>query len=411
MTDSVWAARLLPASWRGIPFFIEHHELRGGRNAVDHEPPDRDSTFAEDIGRKGKKYIVEGHVLGDNYFFIRDGLIKAMEKKGSGILIHPYLGAKELQPEGYTLKETTDEGRIARFSFTFIEAGEPSAPFAILDAVTDFVTSVVVGVAQVQNAFQVAFKVASLPSFAVDSAKAVAKDFTTSIRNGIKNVRLKPEQQAKLTRDLDNYDNNTEALTRNPASNTAEVDNLISSLKDVVEDPPDNFTVDTTLGRDDKLDVFITLLSFTSVNAIIIGDTPTRIQERINANAYIDMIKQLAIIRLSEQAIAKTFESINSAIALRETIGEFVNEQLAKTPSDDVFQALKDMYSKLVSVLPDDNTTLASVKSLSFAYDIPSLVLAYDLYESPDNERDILDRNRVRNPGFIIGDVEVLTSG
>lgn len=411
MTDSVWAARLLPASFRGIPFFVESHELRGGRNAVNHEPPDRDSTFAEDIGRKGKMFVVDGHVIGDNYFFIRDGLIKAMEKKERGVLIHPYLSAKEVQPEGFSLKETTDEGRIARFTFTFIEAGEPSTPFALLDTVTDFVTAVVVAVAQVQNAFQVAFKIASLPSFAVDSAKAIGRDFTSSVRNGIKNVRLKPEQKAQLTKRLDDYDANVESLVRNPASNAAEVDAIIASLKDAVEDPPDNFTVDTTLGRDDKLDVFLNLLNFTSPSAQIVGGTPSRDQEKANAEALEDLIHQIAIIRLSEQAIAKEFESIDSAVGLREQIGLYIQKELNKTTSDDVFQTFKDLFAKLIPILPDDNTTLASVKNLTFLYAIPSLVLTYDLYESPDNERDILDRNRIRNPGFITGDIEVLTDG
>lgn len=243
MSD-VWKARLLPASFRGIPFFIESHDLKGGRNAVSHEPADRDNTFSEDIGRKGKVFTLEAHILGDTYFFIRDGLISAMDTKDPGFLVHPYLGIKEVQPEGFSVRESTDEGRICRISMTFIEAGEKSSPLALLDKITGFVTNVVVGVAQVQNAFQLAFKVAELPSYAIESANSLVKDFVTTIRNGIKNVSLKPEQQAELNKKLDDYDGNSEAMVRNPASNAAEVDSIISLLKDVVEDPPDSFTIE-----------------------------------------------------------------------------------------------------------------------------------------------------------------------
>lgn len=408
MSD-VWKGRLLPASFRGVPFFVEAHDLKGGRNAVNHEPADRDNTFAEDIGRKGKVFTLEAHVLGDNYFFIRDGLIAAMDTKDSGFLVHPYLGVKEVQPEGFTVKESTDEGRICRISMTFIEAGEKSSPLALLDKITGFVTNVVVGVAQVQNAFQLAFKVAELPSYAVESANALVKDFVQTIRNGIKNVSLKPEQQAELNKKLDDYDGNSETLVRNPASNAAEVDGIIALLKDVVEDPPDSFTIDTTLGRDDKLDVFKDLLNFDDGSANIPSNTPTRAQEKANAAAFGNLVRQLAIVRYSEQSVSKEYESIDTAVAVRNTIRDYIEAQLLSVTDDTIFQFFQDLYAQIVDLLPDPDSDLANVIKLQILSSVPSLVLTYDLYKAPDNERDILDRNKIKNPAFINGEVEVLS--
>lgn len=408
MSD-VWKARLLPASFRGIPFFIESHDLKGGRNAVSHEPADRDNTFSEDIGRKGKVFTLEAHILGDTYFFIRDGLISAMDTKDPGFLVHPYLGIKEVQPEGFSVRESTDEGRICRISMTFIEAGEKSSPLALLDKITGFVTNVVVGVAQVQNAFQLAFKVAELPSYAIESANSLVKDFVTTIRNGIKNVSLKPEQQAELNKKLDDYDGNSEAMVRNPASNAAEVDSIISLLKDVVEDPPDSFTIDTTLGRDDKLDVFADLLNFDDGSEDIPSNTPTRVQEKANAVAFGNLVRQLSIIRYSEQAVSKEYESIDTAISVRNSIRDYIEAQLLSATDDTIFQFFQDLYAQVIDLLPDPNSDLANVITLNLLASVPSLVLTYDLYESPENERDILDRNRIQNPAFINGEVEVLS--
>lgn len=408
MSD-VWKGRLLPGSFRGIPFLMEAHDLKGGRNAVSHEPADRDNTFAEDIGRKSKVFTLEVHLIGDNYFFLRDGLIAAMDTKDSGFLVHPYLGVKEVQPEGYSVKESTDEGRIARLSLTFIEAGEKSSPLALLDKITGFVTNVVVGVAQVQNAFQLAFKVAELPSYAVESANALVKDFVQTIRDGIKNVSLKPEQQAELNKKLDDYDSNSETMVRNPASNAAEVDGIIALLKDVVEDPPDSFTIDTTLGRDDKLDVFTDLLAFDDGSESIPSNTPTRVQEKANARAFGDLIRRLAIVRYAEQSVNKEYESIDTAVSVRNTIRDYIEAQLLSATDDTIFQFFQDLYAQIVDLLPDPNSDLANVITLDLLASIPSIVLAYDLYKSPDNERDILDRNRIQNPAFINGEVEVLS--
>jgi prophage DNA circulation protein len=42
---------------------------------------------------------------------------------------------------------------------------------------------------------------------------------------------------------------------------------------------------------------------------------------------------------------------------------------------------------------------------------IPSLLLAYQLYGSVDLESDIIARNGTRHPGFVAGDLKVLSDG
>jgi len=408
MSD-IWKARLLPGSWRGIPFFIESHELSGGRHAKNHEPPDRDTNSAEDIGKKGKVYRVDAHVIGDNYFFIRDALINAMEDQGRGTLVHPYLGIKEVQPDSYTVRETTGEGRICRISMTFIEAGEPSFPFAAIDAVTDFITSAVAAVAQVKNAFQVAYKIAELPGFAKQSAEALLEDFTYSIENGFKNVRLNGEDHAELTRKSKEIRDNASTLIDNPASMINEIDSVIETLKTLVPDPPDSFTLDVSAGRDDKLAVFNDLLAFEGDN--VAGATPIRVQERANSLALSDAIQQLALIRLAEQTVAKDFKSSIDALENRDTVSDNVLIQIAKErTSDEVFGALEDLNAKLIRAVPNVFSTSGAVKEVELLESTPSLVVAYDLYESLDNEKDLIDRNQVRNPAFVNGTIEVLTA-
>ena len=406
----LWKARLLPASFRGIPFFVERHDFVGGRNSVQHEPPNRNSSFAEDMGRKPQGYNITGHILGDNYFFIRDALISAMETEDSGILVHPYLGVKEVQPGQFTFTEDTSEGRICTFQLNFTEAGDPSFPIAFLDSVTDFVTSVVATVAIVQNAFQLAYSVSQLPGFARESAKALLNDFSTSVRANIAGISGDDSNQASLNKRLNDFDSNAEVLAANPASLAGEVNEILSLVRDLPQDPPDSSTVDIVSGRDEKLDALFQLATFDSDNADVEETTPTREREKDNADAIVNLVRQLAVIKLAENAIEKDFKSLDEAIAIRDQIIDLIEEQLSlESIEDDTFKTLSIFKAKVVSAIPVGD--LASVETIELLQTLPSIVVTYDLYESPDNEGDLIDRNKIENPQFVSGEIEVLRVG
>jgi len=406
MTDA-WKARYLPASFRGIPFYVDSHDFTAGRNIVGHEIPGKDTGQTEDVGRKLQGHNINAYVMGDTYFFIRDALIDAFEDESRGILIHPYLGTKEVQPGTITVSESVEEGRLGRLTMTFAEAGEASFPFSAIDAVTDFLTTVVTTVARVQNGFQVLFSLAAFPGLLAQSGVSLVTGFTDTIRNGIKNVRLSAEEQADLERKLDEIDANVEALVENPASLAAETDNAIQLMGAAVADPPDSDTIDTASGRDDKLDVYNPLLALTVPD--IPETTDSRIQEKENAEALIALQRQLAAIRLAQAVVEKEFLSIDEAVEKREEVAATLEELRDADPNDDTYQALSDLMAKFADAVPNSRSSLARIENINLSESVPSLVLAYDRYEDPDRESDILSRNRVRNPGFLVGDLEVLS--
>lgn len=402
-----WKKRLLPASFRGVPFFIESHEFSGGRKVVGHEPTDRDSTFSEDTGIKQKTYALDCHVIGDNYFFIRDALIKAMDNRDPGVLIHPYLGAKDVRPASFSVSETISEGRIAKLSLQFVDAGEKSFPTAKIDAVTSLLTSVASTVAIVQNAFQTAFKIASLPAFAISSTRLAIEGFFTDLRNGIDNVRTNPEKKAEIIKKIDEAEAEVESLILNNASLASTVDSIVSDLAGVVEEPTDNDTIDISNGRNEKLVIFDTVINFTTNYINIIDNTPTRVSEKANNKALDELIVGIGIARIAEAASLVTYQTKDKALEIRESISSKIVEQL-NIVSDDTFQALKDLNAKVTEAIPNPNENLSTISTIKIPTEQNSILLAYDLFESKDFEKDIINRNGVRNPGFISGDIEVL---
>lgn len=411
MSDE-WKKRLLPASFRGIPFFVREHDHRGGRNIVGHEIVDRDDGFSEDTGGQLDSFIIEAEIMGDNYFFIRDGLISAMKDRSDGLLIHPYLGPKTVKPGQYRLVERTTEGRICFLTLQFKLSGTPFFPLAIIDKATDFFTTAVVAVAQVQNAFQVAYKVAELPGLLASSTALLLRDFVTTVIDGYKNVKVNPDEFANILQALKKIDNNAETLATSPATLAATMGDVIGDFSDAVssQDQEDNDTIDTSSGADDKLAVYdATALSFETGWQNISIQTPTDEQEFLNAKALEELVQQIGIFNKAGEAVAKDFVSKEQAIQIREEIVAELDRLASQTTDDEAYQAIKDVKESFVDAVPGAQTDLAEIVQREISVSLPSLVVAYELYESVELETDLVRRNRIRNPGFVQGNIEVLS--
>ncbi len=118
-----WMDRLLPGSWRAVPFWVEAaHSLQGGRRLAVHELPERDDALVEDLGRKTRRFQVEFVGLARDYFSWRDEMREALEEPGPGDLSHPYLGELRVHVEDFTLTEDPRELGLFRVDATFVEA-------------------------------------------------------------------------------------------------------------------------------------------------------------------------------------------------------------------------------------------------------------------------------------------------
>ncbi|WP_197488238.1 DNA circularization protein [Bordetella ansorpii] len=117
------------ASFRGVPFRTTDSDTGVGRRNELHEYPLRDVPFADDLGRRARQFQITGYVLGEDYLQQRDALIAALEAYGPGELIHPRYGMLNVVVIGQvSIRESSAEGGVARFSITFAEAGENTFP-------------------------------------------------------------------------------------------------------------------------------------------------------------------------------------------------------------------------------------------------------------------------------------------
>ncbi|MGD9766849.1 MAG: DNA circularization N-terminal domain-containing protein, partial [Pseudolabrys sp.] len=102
----------------------------GGRRGPTFEFPKRDDPYSEDMGRRARRRVITGYVIGDDYEAQRDALVRACETEGPGTLVHPSWGAMRMKCDVFSMTERRQHGGIATFELTFAEAGLQSLPIA-----------------------------------------------------------------------------------------------------------------------------------------------------------------------------------------------------------------------------------------------------------------------------------------
>ena len=381
-----WRERIgAPAKFRGVEFFVDVAELAGGRRTVTHEFPLRDRPFVEDLGRRARAFPVEGYVLGDDYLVQRDALIAALEESGPGELVHPYYGTRRLAVLDFHVQERRTEGGIARFSIEFGETEtEPAFPSAVPAGADRVATSASAVRESVGKEFLALYQPGTLTASAADALRAA----TLSIDNARATISMATEEAAALRRRLDRLTSTAAALVNAPTDVLAELADLFVGLPGV--------------------DALIGVYGF-APGLRPPATTTTRVQEQVNFDALVGLVRTLALVRAAELAPSETYDSYDAALATRDSIVDKLDER-SESSGDETYAALDQLRADLVRAVPGEERDLPRLVRYTPPATVPSLVLAHQLYGDVAREADIVTRNRVLRPGFIVGgrEIEVL---
>ncbi|WP_439857390.1 DNA circularization protein [Pseudomonas syringae] len=130
---STWRDSLLPASFRGVGFFIEKAVVPAGRKGQLHEFPQRDEPYFESLGKQSKVHTLTGFIIGPDCFEQRDRLLQALEQEGAGELVHPWLGRVQVQVGECGVTHNLSEGGLVRLDLKFYPANPLKFPVSTLN--------------------------------------------------------------------------------------------------------------------------------------------------------------------------------------------------------------------------------------------------------------------------------------
>lgn len=361
---SSWREQLQQSSFRGVEFYIDDHTVEFGRRVQLHDYPFKDDAYPEDLGGKDESYSFPAFVIGDDYMQQRDKLRDALKKKGSGILVHRYLGRLRVQIGSASMRETSSEGGIARFNINCYKAGTESKPTSTVDTQQKVAAAANTAQTVVSQTFQNNFTIAGFPGWVKEKAQTVLSDLESSF------------------------------------SGVGVIDNTISEYVSLPEALAGK--VIATMGTFSSMTKFRKLFNYGDSLASVPTTTPSRMQEATNQQSIVNLVRQSSTIEAARLSSSLTYDSAQDAIAVRDELSGAIDEQM-QTADDDTYLALQDVRVQMVKDMTLRAANLKQIRTFTPQETVSSLVLAHQLYQDASRAEDIVTRNSIGHPGFITG--------
>lgn len=115
-----WKDELHDASFRGVAFECTSVSAAQAKTVAIHQAPYSNEATVEDMGNDARRLTVNAMYTGDDYLTWRNALEAALLKTGSGELIHPTEGVKQVQVLDYTVNEDAENPDYCTFNIVFL---------------------------------------------------------------------------------------------------------------------------------------------------------------------------------------------------------------------------------------------------------------------------------------------------
>lgn len=379
---------LRPASFRGVAFQVEATDGSAGRRTQVHEYPQKDQPWTEDLGRATRGLSFEGFVVGPDYVDQAKRLIGALEEPGTGTLVHPWFGTMQVNVREDARYSFNSALGYARFSLSFVEAGELTFPNAgdstqaqSRIAAQDIETASV-------NDFSKVFSVDGFQDFVTAAASGNLSSLTGVIGGG-----SVPGLEA-----LGYADRAADTLTSalGLLSSPQSLGSLLARFVGITG------YLNTGMRWSGLVRSLVRLSGHSGLAAPASPAvyTPSRQQAYANATALNALARQTILAQAVGASSLMPAAVHDETIGLRNDLTAALDAE-SLTASDAVYVALQDARGKVWKDLTERARDSARLTTLSPADTTPALVLAYDFYEDAGRDSDIVARNGIRHPGFV----------
>lgn len=397
-----WREALRPASFRGVPFYVEDADQQGGRRQAVHEFPQRDDVYVEDLGLRPHEFRIDGYVLGPDYMAGRDALIDAADAAGPGTLVHPYRGSLTVSCLSWTTRESARDGGIAWITLIFI-ASAAAQPTSVEDTGALVDSAAAVAEAEGTSGLDDRFSVEGQAGFVAESAAARVQGLVDRLDPALTRLGDARDALSGVTLRLATLRQDALQMVRRVPDLAGAVAGLIASARLLANTPRAALR---------ELRGLIGL----NTGPRNPGDTPARIVERANVDALERLVTLVAAAEASRAVAAMPFASYDEAVAVRDDLADRLDlaaQAAADAGDDGAFRALSALRLAVTRDVTRRGGSLARIYSYTPPATEPALVTAHRLYGQAARADEIVERNRIAHPGFVPGAeaLEVLTDG
>ncbi|MCU0089431.1 DNA circularization N-terminal domain-containing protein [Pseudomonas koreensis] len=406
-----WRDRLLPASFRGVGFWIDQAKTPVGRKGQLHEYPQRDLPFFEDLGQQAKTHDLTAFIIGADCLEQRDKLLQALEQ-GSGELVHPWLGRLQVKVGECDMTHTRQDGGMVTFSLKFY----PDRPLPFPSATVSTQKVLLIKAEGLLGSAVARFEQAMTLIKAARIGIANLRNSLTGVYDVIKE-QLKPliaqyKQITELVR----------AVKELPKEVAAEFKGLLGDIKELKAFAKEGY-------RGVIADVS------QQIEAIRKADAPkitTGKDTNAAAQAMANLVQDTLIVKVAQwvasMPVASTPVKLSSTPSLDQQSKQPVSRQ--EVPVTDDLQTLQKALNEVLQMAQDKAEpghyqaigdlkealnghfkTVASsgvrLVSKTFQETFPALVVAYQQFGDATRVTEVIQRNGLSHPGYSPNEVKV----
>jgi len=406
-----WRDRLLPASFRGVGFWIDQAKTPVGRKGQLHEYPQRDLPFFEDLGQQAKTHDLTAFIVGPDCLEQRDKLLKALEQ-GSGELVHPWLGRLQVKVGECDMTHTRQDGGLVTFALKFY----PDQPLPFPTATVSTQKVLLAKADTLLGSAVARFEQAMTLIKAARIGIANLRNSLTEVYGVIKE-QLKPliEQYRQIT-DL------VKAVKELPKEVATEFKGLlgdIKSLKDFAKEGYRGLIANVSQQLEDirkadapKLTTGKDTTAAAQAVADLVQDTLLVKVAQFVASMPVATkpVKTPSTPSLEQQATQPVVRNevpvINDLQVLQKALAAAINPMLDKAgPAH--YQAIDDVKQALIAHLKAVASSGVRQVNKSFQDSLPALVVAYKQFADATRVDEVTQSNGIAHPGFLPNAVKV----
>lgn len=406
-----WRDRLVPASFRGVGFWVDQAKTPVGRNGQLHEYPQRDLPFFEDLGQQAKTHDLTAFIVGPDCLEQRDKLLKALEQ-GSGELVHPWLGRLQVKVGECDMTHTRQDGGLVTFALKFY----PDRPLPFPTATVSTQKVLLAKADTLLGSAVARFEQAMTLIKAARIGIANLRNSLTGVYDVIKE-QLKPliEQYKEITELV-------KAVKELPKEVAAEFKGLLGDIKELKAFAKEGY-------RGVIADVS------QQIEAIRKADAPkltTGKDTTAAAQAMADLVQDTLIVKVAQWVASMPVASTPVKLTSTPTVAQQAIQpvtrqevpvtddlqllqkelvealQLAQNKADPAhYQAISDVKEALIAHLKAVASSGVRLVSKSFQESLPALVVAYKQFADATRVTEVTQRNGISHPVFSPNDVKV----
>lgn len=401
---SDFRAKLQPASFRGVKFFVEDTGMAFGRRVYRAEFPYRDKPFIDDMGKKARDYTVNAFLLEtddrSDLFKQRNALIDALEKSGPGTLIHPRLGALRVQV-GSVNWRPKPYANVEMFSIEFLDAPSEPQPRVTADTLSNLLSAADRARDSHLSLFDKIAHFTRQADHVIDAARDDINRGMASVKQWTRLGTQISDSIAELSLSIDEALDNVGELILMPrtlAGNVSALFRQVLALPRNVKSVLNGYrNMEAQWGKVDTIPL-------TTASRLTQQANRTAIAQLFQASAAIEATRAVCLMASSTAVTSNAqspFSSAAEALAVRDELLRELDAIAIHANDDAVYNAMVGLQAALSAHITTHGNALPNVSHVRHDNTLPILVIAHRLDGNIAREQDLISRNRIRHPAFV----------